>query len=79
MFYPYIQAIEAGREECPLMAVLNVWLNKENTDHTWKQIINALDSDSVEEYKLAAEIECKQYPQQGTQVSVLIYTMNYVV
>ena len=64
---PYNKLQEMKREDFPLAALLNYCLegNVKGQPLTWKAIVDALRSDTVEEAKLAEKIE-KQYCQQDT-------------
>ena len=53
-----IEAKHHDPEDC-LREMLQVWLKQMHTPPTWASIINALDSDSLEEQRLAKELREK--------------------
>lgn len=54
-----IEADHHNTQDC-LQEMLKVWLNRVHPPPTWASIINALDSDAVEEQRLAKELR-EQY------------------
>ena len=57
-----IEADHHNTQDC-LQEMLQVWLKQVHPPPTWASIINALDSDSLEEQRLAGELREKWIPK----------------